>query len=72
MYAVEYSMAPSEEKEDQAVLSTVYTTVSYCLHREEGDKEETKKEWDHYSAICETVHRRNAHKLNGPKNLNVL
>ena len=37
-------MAPSEEKEDQAVLSTVYTTVSYCLHREEGDKEETKKE----------------------------
>lgn len=34
--------------------------------------EETKKEWDHYSAICETVHRRNAHKLNGPKNLNVL
>ena len=44
MYAVEYSMAPSEEKEDQAVLSTVYTTVSYCLHREEGDKEETKRE----------------------------
>ena len=34
--------------------------------------EETKKEWDHYSAISETVHRRNAHKLNGPKNLNVL
>ena len=34
--------------------------------------EETKKEWDHYSAICETAHRRNAHKLNGPKNLNVL
>ena len=22
--------------------------------------------------FCETVHRRNAHKLNGPKNLNVL
>ena len=34
--------------------------------------EETKKEWVHYSGICETVHRRNAHKLNGPKNLNVL
>ena len=44
MYDVEYSMAPSEEKEEQAVLSTVFTTVSYCLHREEGDKEEVKKE----------------------------
>ena len=34
--------------------------------------EETKKEWDHCASICETVHRRNAHKLSGPKNLNVL
>ncbi|KAM7457273.1 hypothetical protein BLSTO_01972 [Blastocystis sp. subtype 1] len=38
----------------------------------EGMDEETKKEWEHFSQICETVHRRNAHKLNGPKNLNVL
>lgn len=37
-----------------------------------GMDEETKKEWEHFSQICETVHRRNAHKLNGPKNLNVL
>lgn len=34
--------------------------------------EKTRKEWDRSSTICETVHRRNAHKLNGPKNLNVL
>ena len=40
--------------------------------RTEQLDEETKKEWEHFSQICETVHRRNAHKLNGPKNLNVL
>lgn len=34
--------------------------------------EETIKEWIHYRDICENVHRRNAHKLNGPMNLNVL
>lgn len=34
--------------------------------------EETMKEWIHYRDICENVHRRNAHKLNGPMNLNVL
>ena len=33
---------------------------------------ETKEEWEHCKTICETVHRRNAHKLSGPKNLNVL
>lgn len=26
------------------MLSTMYSTMSYCLHREEGDKEEVKKD----------------------------
>lgn len=34
--------------------------------------EESRREWEECRAICEAVHRRNAHKLAGPKNLNVL
>lgn len=38
---------------------------------EKMDKE-TLEEWEHLSSICEQVHRRNAHKLTGAVNLNVL
>lgn len=38
----------------------------------EGLEEESREEWERCRAICENVHRRNSHKLNGPKNLNVL
>ena len=37
-----------------------------------GLDSEAKEEWEHCKTICETVHRRNSHKLSGPKNLNVL
>ena len=33
--------------------------------------EENRKEWDHCVSICETIHKRNAHKLSGPMNINV-
>lgn len=39
---------------------------------EDSLDEENREEWTRYRAICENVHRRNSHKLNGPKNLNVL
>ena len=38
----------------------------------EGLDEENREEWEKCRAICEGVHRRNSHKLSGPKNLNVL
>lgn len=44
MYGVEFSLSASEDREDSAMLSTVYSTMSYCLHREEADKEELKKD----------------------------
>lgn len=44
MYSVEFSLSASEDREDLAMLSTVYSTMSYCLHREEADKEELKKD----------------------------
>lgn len=44
VYGVEFSLSASEDREDSAMLSTVYSTMSYCLHREEADKEELKKD----------------------------
>ena len=44
MYGVEFSLSASEDREDSAMLNTVYSTMSYCLHREEADKEELKKD----------------------------
>ena len=38
----------------------------------EGLDEENREEWERCRAICEGVHRRNSHKLSGPKNLNVM
>ena len=43
MYGVDFSLS-AEEREGSAMLNTVYSTMSYCLHREEGDKEEVKKD----------------------------
>ncbi|KAK8802670.1 hypothetical protein WA171_006346 [Blastocystis sp. BT1] len=69
---------------DEEELGVSYDFVElytgwYLKQSEEDQKgfvesmdEETLKEWNHYKDICETVHRRNAHKLNGPMNLNVL
>ena len=69
---------------DEEELGVSYDFVElytgwYLRQSEEDQKafvesmdEETLKEWNHYKDICETVHRRNAHKLNGPMNLNVL
>lgn len=39
---------------------------------EESLDQANREEWEKGRAICESVHRRNGHKLNGPKNLNVL
>ena len=41
---MEFSLSASEDHEDSAMLNTVYSTMSYCLHREEADKEELKKD----------------------------
>ena len=69
---------------DEEELGVSYDFVElytgwYLKQSEENQKafvesmdEETLKEWNHYKDICETVHRRNAHKLNGPMNLTVL
>ena len=54
--------------------------LGYYLKLSEEDKEkmlsgfseETLKEWNRASKICEDVHRRNKHKLNGPTNLNIM
>ena len=49
---------PLDEVERQAFLA--------------GLDKESLDEWEQLSGICESVHARNEHKLNGPKNLNIL
>lgn len=48
MYGVEFGLAAADVHDDSEMLSTMYSTMSYCLHRDEGDKEEVKKD-----SVCE-------------------